>query len=84
MKLVIDGETVEINTPENGIDYFSADRKIVALRVNGELKDLAVSLDTLPEGAQVESVRIDSPDGLNILRHSATHVLAQAVQNKFP
>ncbi|KGF06315.1 threonine--tRNA ligase [Arcanobacterium sp. S3PF19] len=84
MKLVIDGETVEINTPENGIDYFSADRKIVALRVNGELKDLAVSLDTFPEGAQVESVRIDSPDGLNILRHSATHVLAQAVQNKFP
>lgn len=84
MKLVIDGETVEINTPGNGIDYFSADRKIVALRVNGELKDLAVSLDTLPEGAQVESVRIDSPDGLNILRHSATHVLAQAVQNKFP
>lgn len=84
MKLVIDGETVEVNTPENGIDYFSADRKIVALRVNGELKDLAVSLDTLPEGAQVESVRIDSPDGLNILRHSATHVLAQAVQNKFP
>ncbi|MFD0784546.1 threonine--tRNA ligase, partial [Micromonospora azadirachtae] len=32
----------------------------------------------------VEPVSIDSPDGLNVLRHSTAHVLAQAVQDVFP
>ena len=57
------------------------DRSIVAMRVNGELKDLAATV--LPTDA-VEPVSIDSPDGLNILRHSAAHVLAQAVQTVNP
>ncbi|TFB76351.1 threonine--tRNA ligase [Cryobacterium glaciale] len=57
------------------------DRSIVAMRVNGELKDLAATV--LPTDA-VEPVSIDSADGLNILRHSATHVLAQAVQTVNP
>ncbi|WP_241987646.1 threonine--tRNA ligase [Cryobacterium sp. TMT1-66-1] len=51
------------------------------MRVNGELKDLAATV--LPTDA-VEPVSINSPDGLNILRHSATHVLAQAVQTVNP
>ncbi|MFD6818134.1 MULTISPECIES: threonine--tRNA ligase [Microbacterium] len=51
------------------------------MRVNGELKDLAT---TLTGTEQVEPVTIDSPDGLNILRHSAAHVLAQAVQRINP
>lgn len=53
------------------------DRSIVAMRVNGELKDLAA---TVSDADTVEPVHIDSADGLNILRHSAAHVLAQAVQ----
>ncbi|WP_236779133.1 threonine--tRNA ligase [Agromyces seonyuensis] len=53
------------------------DRSVVAMRVNGELKDLAT---TVTETDTVEPVTIDSPDGLNILRHSTAHVLAQAVQ----
>ncbi|TFD09212.1 threonine--tRNA ligase [Cryobacterium sp. TMT1-66-1] len=57
------------------------DRSVVAMRVNGELKDLAATV--LPTDA-VEPVSINSPDGLNILRHSATHVLAQAVQTVNP
>ena len=57
------------------------DRSIVAMRVNGELKDLAATV--LPTDA-VEPVSIDSPDGLSILRHSAAHVLAQAVQTVNP
>ncbi len=84
MYLKIDGEIVEISQAINGIDYFATQREVVALRVNGELKDLATNLLDLPENAEVESVLIGSPDGLNILRHSATHILAQAVQNKFP
>ncbi|WP_124054895.1 threonine--tRNA ligase [Arcanobacterium ihumii] len=84
MKLSIDGEIVALEEQINGIDYFAGNRSIVALKVDGELKDLASELTAFPENAQVETITIDSPDGLNILRHSATHVLAQAVQNKFP
>nr|WP_243696961.1 threonine--tRNA ligase [Labedella endophytica] len=51
------------------------------MRVNGELKDLAA---TITDADEVEAVTIDSPDGLGILRHSAAHVLAQAVQRINP
>nr|WP_038102324.1 threonine--tRNA ligase [Trueperella pyogenes] len=81
---MIDGDSLQISESINGIDYFKSNRDIVALRVDGELKDLATDLTTLPDGANIEGVSIGEPDGLNILRHSATHVLAQAVQNKFP
>lgn len=84
VNLIVDGVEVEITAPVSGIEYFASNRKIVALKVAGELKDLATDLATIPAGTQVETVLIDSPKGLNILRHSATHVLAQAVQNKFP
>ena len=55
--------------------------RAIAARVNGELTDLAA---VLGDGDEVEPVGIDSPDGLNILRHSTAHVLAQAVQDLFP
>jgi threonyl-tRNA synthetase len=58
-----------------------ADSKPIAARVNGELRDLACPLS---DGDTVEPVLIDSPDGLNILRHSTAHVMAQAVQDLFP
>ena len=82
--LVIDGDSLQISESVSGIDHFKDSKEIVALRVDGELKDLATDLATLPDGATVEGVTIHEQDGLNILRHSATHVLAQAVQNKFP
>ena len=66
------------DTTTTGLDLFGDDRTIVAARVNGELWDLH---RTLPKGAVVEPVTIDSPDGLNILRHSTAHVAAQAVQS---
>src|SRR5690606_41683130 len=56
-------------------------RPVSARRVNGELRDLAT---TVEETAAVEPVTIDSPDGLDILRHSTAHVLAQAVQRINP
>ena len=47
----------------------------------GQLRDL----DWRPaEEVAVEPVALDSPDGLNVLRHSTAHVLAQAVQDVFP
>ncbi|MGC5169905.1 threonine--tRNA ligase [Microbacterium sp. DT81.1] len=51
------------------------------MRVNGELKDLATPV---AGSDAVEPITIDSPDGLDILRHSAAHVLAQAVQRINP
>ncbi|MER3388321.1 MAG: threonine--tRNA ligase [Microcella pacifica] len=51
------------------------------MRVNGELRDLAHRLEP---GDRVSAVAIDSPDGLDILRHSTAHVLAQAVQSLHP
>lgn len=51
------------------------------MRVNGELRDLAA---TITDADKVEPVTIDSPDGLSILRHSAAHVTAQAVQSINP
>lgn len=84
MQLTIDGQAQDIAAGINGIEFFKEQREVIALRVNGELKDLATELASLPAGATVESVDIHSQDGLNILRHSCTHVLAQAVQRKFP
>jgi threonyl-tRNA synthetase len=57
-----------------------ADR-VIAARVNGELRDLA---RPLAEGDVVEPITAGSPDGRSITRHSTAHVLAQAVQQLFP
>ncbi len=64
-----------------GTELFGTDRSIVAMRIAGELKDLFVEIEA---DVEVEPVTIDSPDGLAILRHSAAHVLAQAVQQVNP
>ncbi|WP_225799513.1 threonine--tRNA ligase [Streptomyces sp. NK15101] len=60
---------------------FADDRTVIAARVGGELKDLSYEL---ADGDVVEGVEISSPDGLDILRHSTAHVMAQAVQELFP
>ncbi|MDO3685236.1 threonine--tRNA ligase [Micromonospora sp. C28ISP2-4] len=60
----------------------SGPKAIVVVRdPQGQLRDL----DWRPaEDVAVEPVTLDSPDGLNVLRHSTAHVLAQAVQDVFP
>jgi len=64
-----------------GTELFAGQPDVVVMRVDGQLWDLAREV---PTGATVEPVTIDSPDGLNVLRHSAAHVLAQAVQQINP
>ena len=57
-------------------------RAIVVVRTeDGRLRDLSWSPS---ESVEVEPVAMDSPDGLNVLRHSCAHVLAQAVQDLNP
>ncbi|MEJ1155501.1 threonine--tRNA ligase [Microbacterium marmarense] len=70
----------DVSYPADGFALFP-DRSIVAMRVNGELRDLAATVEATDE---VEPVAIDTPDGLSILRHSTAHVLAQAVQRIKP
>ena len=79
--LLVDGEETKVTTGTTGAELFFERRDVVVARVNGELKDLD---QALPEDAEVEAVTIDSPDGLNVLRHSTAHVMAQAVQQLRP
>ena len=54
---------------------------IVAAKVDGIPRDLS----TVPQaGSNIELIAIDSPEGLDILRHSAAHVMAEAVKELFP
>ena len=53
----------------------------VAIRVDGELRDLGREL---PDGATVEIITRDSDEGLELLRHDAAHILAEAVKELYP
>ncbi|MFF3494044.1 threonine--tRNA ligase [Streptomyces sp. NPDC002795] len=70
-----------VTTGTTAAELFAGERSIIAARVAGELKDLAYEV---ADGETVEPVEISSEDGLNILRHSTAHVMAQAVQELFP
>ncbi|KQO83202.1 threonine--tRNA ligase [Frigoribacterium sp. Leaf263] len=69
-------QPVEVTETTTGFEVFT-DRSVVAVRVDGVLLDMASELHA---GDVAEPVLIGSPDGLSILRHSAAHVMAQAVQ----
>ena len=71
--------TVEQGT--TATDLFADDPQVVVARVDGELVDLA---HVLADGDTVEPVLVTEQDGLDVLRHSCAHVLAQAVQQTFP
>ena len=71
----------EVTTGTTAAGVLGGDREVVVARVNGQLRDLAW---VLSDGDVVEPVTADSPDGRAVIRHSAAHVLAQAVQQAFP
>ena len=80
ISVVLQGSKQQVPATSTGFTLFT-EKNIVALSINGEPKDLAY---TVQDGDIVEPITIDSPEGLNILRHSAAHVLAQAVQTINP
>lgn len=80
IQLTLDGVSTSVAAGSTGFELFQ-DKKVVAQRVNGELRDLAHPVSA---GDLVEAVSIESADGLSILRHSTAHVLAQAVQKINP
>ena len=81
-----DGSVRNFDAATNGADIAasigkSLARDAVALRVNGDLYDLSRIIDT---DVNVEIVTRDSEDGLELLRHDAAHVLAEAVKELWP
>jgi threonyl-tRNA synthetase len=78
--ITVDGSARSVESDQRPTHIFSEDKSIVVARVNGELRDLWTEL---ADGDVVEGVSITSPDGLNVLRHSTAHVMAQAVQQVF-
>lgn len=80
LSVSVDGSSAQVSEGSTGFELFT-EKSIVAMRVFGVLKDLA---HPVSDGDVVVSVDISSVDGLSILRHSAAHVLAQAVQKINP
>jgi len=81
ISVVVQSEERSVDTGTKAWQLFADAPDVIAARVGGRLRDLAHELS---DGDAVEPVAIDSPDGLDILRHSTAHVMAQAVQELFP
>ena len=75
------GDERSVDRGTTAADLFEGDRAVLVARVNGELRDLA---HEVAEGDVVEPVTAAEQDGLDVLRHSTAHVLAQAVQQINP
>ena len=79
---LMDGSMKEIEDGSNGYSLATLiSRKLakeaVAAKVNGKLVDLSHELN---ENDQVEIITVDSEEGIEIIRHSTAHVMAQAVK----
>jgi threonyl-tRNA synthetase len=81
LKITVDGVATVIAADQRPTQIFGDRKEVVVCRINGELRDLWTDL---ADGDLVESVTIDSEDGLKVLRHSTAHVMAQAVQQIYP
>lgn len=79
--ITVDGEQRAVGAETTGTELFVDQKTTVVMKVNGALQDLS---RTIPDGADVVAVDITDPEGLEVLRHSTAHVLAQAVQELYP
>ena len=80
IEIILNGQNTSIADDLRPTNLFAETKDVVVCRINGELRDLWSDLNA---GDIVEGVSISSPDGLQVLRHSTAHVLAQAVQLLF-
>ncbi|ABS64276.1 threonyl-tRNA synthetase [Parvibaculum lavamentivorans DS-1] len=81
-----DGSVREHEVPLDGLAFAesiakSLAKKAVAIKIDGQMKDLSTVID---RDAEVEIVTRETPDGVDLLRHDASHVMAEAVQELFP
>jgi threonyl-tRNA synthetase len=75
------GTTAGTAVREAGLSGTGPGTVIVVRDPEGNLRDLSWTPET---EAEVEPIAAATPDGRNVIRHSAAHVLAQAVQQEFP
>ncbi|HEV7977709.1 threonine--tRNA ligase [Amycolatopsis sp.] len=75
------GTTAGSVVREAGLPTKGADAIVVVRDAEGKLRDLTWAPET---DVEVEPVPANSEDGRGVIRHSAAHVLAQAVQQQFP
>ena len=81
-----DGSQRELDAPMTGLEFAesiskSLAKKAVALKIDGEMTDLTLPIE---KDAAVEVITRDTEDGVELLRHDAAHVMAEAVQELFP
>ena len=81
-----DGRRLSFDAPITGREVASTigpglARAAIAIRVDGKACDLATVID---RDAAVAVIARDTPDGLEILRHDAAHVMAEAVKELYP
>ncbi|HEV8341830.1 MAG TPA: threonine--tRNA ligase [Candidatus Binatia bacterium] len=79
-----DGKTVEISPGAKVRELattLAVNSNVIAARIDGVLVDLERALS---EDCTLEWISLDSPEGLDILRHSTAHLMAHAVQSLFP
>ena len=81
ISILVNGVPQKVASDQKPTHLFADLKDVVVCKINGELRDLWSDLN---DGDNVESISISSPDGLNVLRHSTAHVMAQAVQQVFP
>ncbi|MEE4250781.1 MAG: threonine--tRNA ligase [Alcanivoracaceae bacterium] len=81
-----DGAEMAFDQPATGLEL--ADRiskklakQALAVKVDGTLKDVYLPL---PAGATVQIITREDDDGLELIRHDAAHIMAEAVQELFP
>jgi threonyl-tRNA synthetase len=87
-------DEVQITLPDGRVEVFAKGTtikqvfealglkdSIIGAKVNGKIVDFWYELES---DATVEPVSLDSPEGLYLIRHTAAHVMAEAVQKLFP
>jgi len=80
ISITVDGAIHQVEADQRPTHIFADKKDVVVCKVNGVLKDLWTDLS---DGDVVESILISSPIGLEVLRHSTAHVMAQAVQEVY-
>lgn len=81
-----DGSRLQFDNPVTGVEIAgriskSLAKNAVAIRVDGALRDLGRDIES---DAAIEIVTRDSEDGLQLLRHDAAHIMAEAVKELWP
>ena len=76
----VEAKTIPAGEALHSLHVASLD-KVVAVKINGESRDLSTAIDAEVE---LEPVFLESEEGLEIMRHSTSHVMAMAVKELFP